>query len=143
MPNPASSGTGFFDVTAWLTLFGDGGKGGGWQFMNGLYENIAQYALRLQACNMAASGEFVLGISFEYRGNSNKARAHRLIWCSRRKAWLGSGAFGIHKGARSLMRRRSSPTGRRSKDAMALYGKNFAITAVPGMAPPLPDALRL
>ena len=28
MPNPASSGTGFFDVTAWLTLFGDdGGKG--------------------------------------------------------------------------------------------------------------------
>src|SRR5512133_1275221 len=23
MPNPASSGTGYFDVTAWLTLFGD------------------------------------------------------------------------------------------------------------------------
>ena len=28
MPNPASSGTGYFDVTAWLTLFGDDkGKG--------------------------------------------------------------------------------------------------------------------
>ena len=31
MPNPASSGTGFFDVSAWLTLWGDdAGKGGGW-----------------------------------------------------------------------------------------------------------------
>src|SRR6476469_7884227 len=30
MPNPASSGTGFFDVSAWLTLWGDdAGKGGG------------------------------------------------------------------------------------------------------------------
>ena len=30
MPNPASSGTGYFDVVAWLTLFGDkDGKGGG------------------------------------------------------------------------------------------------------------------
>ena len=29
MPNPASSGTGFFDVNAWLTLWGDdNGKGG-------------------------------------------------------------------------------------------------------------------
>ena len=41
MPNPASSGTGFFDVIAWLTLWGDemanpGGKGGGWKFMDGL-----------------------------------------------------------------------------------------------------------
>ena len=44
MPNPASSGTGYFDVTAWLTLFGDdNGKGGGWNFMDALHENIAQY----------------------------------------------------------------------------------------------------
>ena len=51
MPNPASSGTGYFDVTAWLTMFGDDkGKGGGWKYMDGLHENIAQYTpLRLQA----------------------------------------------------------------------------------------------
>ncbi len=43
MPNPASSGTGYFDVIAWLTLFGDqNGKGGGWKYMDALHENIAQ-----------------------------------------------------------------------------------------------------
>ncbi|MBC7378657.1 MAG: extracellular solute-binding protein, partial [Burkholderiaceae bacterium] len=76
MPNPASSGTGFFDVTAWLTLWGDdNGKGGGWKYMDALHENIAQYTHSgAKPCNMAASGEYVMGISFEYRGNTNKAK---------------------------------------------------------------------
>ena len=58
MPNPASSGTGYFDVVAWLTLFGDqAGKGGGWKFMDGLHNNIAQYTHSgSKPCNMAASG---------------------------------------------------------------------------------------
>jgi ABC-type Fe3+ transport system substrate-binding protein len=48
MPNPASSsGTGFFDVTAWLTLWGDdNGKGGGWKYMDALHENIASTPTR-------------------------------------------------------------------------------------------------
>ena len=79
MPNPASSGTGFFDVTAWLTLWGDkDGKGDGWKFMDALHENIAQYTHSgSKPCNMAASGEFVMGISFEYRANANKAKGAR------------------------------------------------------------------
>ena len=58
MPNPASSGTGYFDVTAWLALWGDdNGKGGGWKFMDALHENIAQYTHSgSKPCNMAASG---------------------------------------------------------------------------------------
>ncbi|MEP7208976.1 MAG: extracellular solute-binding protein, partial [Casimicrobiaceae bacterium] len=36
MPHPASSGTGFFDVTAWLQMFGEQD---GWKFMDGLHEN--------------------------------------------------------------------------------------------------------
>ena len=57
MPNPASSGTGFFDVSAWLTLWGDdGGKGGGWKFMDALHENIAQYTQSgSKPCNMAGT----------------------------------------------------------------------------------------
>ncbi len=44
MPNPASSGTGYFDVVAWLQLWGDdNGKGGGWKYMDALHENIGQY----------------------------------------------------------------------------------------------------
>ena len=40
MPNPASSGTGFFDVTAWLQTMGEAN---GWKYMDQLHENIAQY----------------------------------------------------------------------------------------------------
>src|SRR5213076_2397890 len=64
MPNPASSGTGYFDVTAWLALFGDdNGKGGGWKFMDALHENIAQYTHSgSKPCNMAGTGEAIVGI---------------------------------------------------------------------------------
>ena len=120
MPNPASSGTGFFDVTAWLTLFGDdNGKGGGWKYMDALHENIAQYTHSgSKPCNMASSGEFVLGISFEYRANTNKAKGAPidLVFPKEGLGWDLEAS---------------------SKDAMLLYGKNFAITAQPGVAAPL------
>ncbi|MEP7330053.1 MAG: putative 2-aminoethylphosphonate ABC transporter substrate-binding protein, partial [Betaproteobacteria bacterium] len=72
MPHPASSGTGYFDVTAWLQMFGEPA---GWKFMDGLHENIAQYMHSgSKPCASAAAGEFVVGISFEYRANREKAR---------------------------------------------------------------------
>ena len=142
MPNPASSGTGFFDVTAWLTLFGDdAGKGGGWQFMNALHENIAQYTHSgSKPCNMAGSGEFVVGISFEYRANSNKAKGAPidLVFPKEGLGW-DLEAFAIHKGTKKLDAAKKLADWASSKDAMALYGKNFAITAVAGMAGALPN----
>ncbi len=140
MPNPASSGTGYFDVTAWLTLFGDNnGKGGGWKFMDGLHENIAQYTHSgSKPCNMAAAGEFVMGISFEYRGNANKAKGAPidLIFPKEGLGW-DLEAFAIHKGTKKLEAAQKLADWASSKDAMMLYGKNFAITAQPGLAPPL------
>ena len=142
MPNPASSGTGFFDVTAWLTLFGDdGGKGGGWTYMNELHENIAQYTHSgSKPCNMAGSGEFVLGISFEYRANSNKAKGAPidLVFPKEGLGW-DLEAFAIHKGTKKLDAAKKLADWASSKEAMTLYGKNFAITAVPGMASALPN----
>jgi iron(III) transport system substrate-binding protein len=140
MPNPASSGTGFFDVTAWLTLWGDdNGKGGGWKYMDALHENIAQYTHSgSKPCNMAASGEFVMGISFEYRGNTNKAKGAPidLIFPKEGLGW-DLEAFAIHKGTKNLAAAQKLADWASSKDAMMLYGKNFAITAQPGLAPPL------
>ena len=105
MPNPASSGTGFFDVTAWLSLWGDdNGKGGGWKYMDALHENIAQYTHSgSKPCNMAAAGEFVVGISFEYRGNSNKAKGAPidLVFPKEGLGW-DLEAFAIHKGTKKL-----------------------------------------
>jgi iron(III) transport system substrate-binding protein len=140
MPNPASSGTGYFDVTAWLTLWGDkDGKGGGWKYMDGLHENIAQYTHSgSKPCNMAASGEFLMGISFEYRGNTNKAKGAPidLIFPKEGLGW-DLEAFAIHKGTKKLAAAQKLADWASSKDAMMLYGKNFAITAQPGLAPPL------
>jgi iron(III) transport system substrate-binding protein len=132
MPNPASSGTGYFDVTAWLTLFGDkDGKGGGWKYMDALHENIAQYTHSgSKPCNMAASGEFLAGISFEYRGNANKAKGAPidLVFPKEGLGW-DLEAFAIHKGTKKLDAAKKLADWASSKDAMMLYGKNFAITA--------------
>jgi len=40
MPNPASSGTGFLDVSSWLQIMGEEK---GWEFMDALHQNIAGY----------------------------------------------------------------------------------------------------
>ena len=140
MPNPASSGTGYFDVVAWLTLFGDqNGKGGGWKYMDGLHANIAQYTHSgSKPCNMAASGEYVVGISFEYRANANKAKGApiELVFPKEGLGW-DLEAFAIHKGTKKLDAAKKLADWASSKDAMMLYGKNFAITAQPGVAAPL------
>ena len=140
MPNPASSGTGYFDVTAWLTLWGDqNGQGGGWKYMDALHENIAQYTHSgSKPCNMAATGEYVVGISFEYRANTNKAKGAPIdiIFPKEGLGWEME-AFGIMKGTKKLDAAKKLADWASSKDAMLLYGKNFAITAQPGVAAPL------
>ena len=140
MPNPASSGTGFFDVTAWLTLWGDqDGNGGGWKYMDSLHENIAQYTHSgSKPCNMASAGEYVVGISFEYRANANKAKGAPidLVFPKEGLGW-DLEAFAIHKGTKKLEAAKKLADWASSKDAMMLYGKNFAITAQPGVAAPL------
>jgi len=138
MPNPASSGTGFFDVTAWLTLWGEKG---GWEYMDRLHENIAQYTHSgSKPCNQAAQGEFVVGISFEYRANSNKAKGAPidLVFPKEGLGW-DLEAFAIHKGTKKLAAAKKLADWASSKNAMKLYGKNFAITAQPGVADPLPN----
>ena len=142
MPNPASSGTGYFDVTAWLALFGDdNGKGGGWKFMDALHENIAQYTHSgSKPCVMAGNGEAVIGISFEYRANTIKAKGGPidLVFPKEGLGW-DLESFGIHKGTQKMAAAQKLADWASSKDAMQLYGKNFAITAQPGVASPLPN----
>jgi len=136
MPNPASSGTGYFDVSAWLQTMGEQR---GWKYMDALHENIAQYTHSgSKPCNMAAAGEYVVGISFEYRANTNKAKGAPidLVFPREGLGW-DLEAFGIHKGTKKLAAAKKLADWASSKNAMKLYGKNFAITAQPGVAEPL------
>ena len=138
MPHPASSGTGFFDVTAWLQMWGETE---GWKFMDGLHENIAQYTHSgSKPCRQAGAGEFPIGISFEYRANVTKASGAPidLIFPSEGLGWdLESVA--IMKGTKKLAAAKKLVDWAISKDAMLLYAKNFAIVAMPGIAAPLPN----
>jgi iron(III) transport system substrate-binding protein len=136
MPNPASSGTGYFDVAAWLTMWGEKK---GWDYMDKLHENIAMYTHSgSKPCNQSATGEFVIGISFEYRAHTNKAKGAPidLVFPKEGLGW-DLEAFAIHKGTKKMEAAKKLADWASSKNAMILYGKNFAITAQPGVAEPL------
>ena len=137
MPNPASSGTGYFDVTAWLTLRGDdNGKGGGWKFMDALHENIAQYTHSgSKPCRQAGAGEFVVGISFDFRGNDVKQKGApvELIFPKEGLGYDIEGS-GIMKGTKKMDAAKKLMDWVASKEANEAYSKNFAIVAYPGVA---------
>ncbi len=65
MPNPASSGTGFLDVSSWIQIMGEDKA---WSYMDALHENVAVYTHSgSKPCQQAAAGEFVVGISWPFR----------------------------------------------------------------------------
>ncbi|GLR13504.1 putative 2-aminoethylphosphonate ABC transporter substrate-binding protein [Chitinimonas viridis] len=135
MPNPASSGTGYFDVTAWLTLFGEKE---GWAYMDKLHDNIAQYTHSgSKPCKQAAAGEFPIGISFEYRAAKLKEGGAPLdlVFPKEGLGWDVE-ATAIMKGAKNLEAARKLADWSASRSANELYEKNFAIVAYPGVAKP-------
>ena len=72
MPNPASSGTGFLTVSAVLQLMGEEK---GWDYLDGLHENIAMYTHSgSKPAKLAGKGEFPIGMSFAYRGFKQRAK---------------------------------------------------------------------
>lgn len=138
MPHPASSGTGFFDVSAWLQLWGEAE---GWKFMDALHENIAQYMHSgSRPCASAANGEYVVGISFEYRANREKAQGKpiELVFPKEGLGW-DLEAAAIHKGTKNMAAAQKLMDWAASDEAMALYANNFAIVAVPALSKPLPN----
>ena len=138
MPHPASSGTGFFDVTAWMQLYGEAEA---WKYMDGLHENIAQYVHSgSKPCRQAGAGEFVMGISFEYRGNVTKASGApiELIFPKEGVGW-DMEASAIMKSSKKQDAARKLLDWSVTREANELYAKNFAIVAMPGVAKPLPN----
>jgi iron(III) transport system substrate-binding protein len=138
MPHPASSGTGFLDVTAWLQLYGEAEA---WKYMDALHENIAQYVHSgSKPCRQAGAGEFVMGISFEYRGNATKASGAPvdLIFPKEGVGW-DMEASAIMKASKKQDAAKKLLDWSVTKDANELYAKNYAIVAMPGVAQPLPN----
>lgn len=60
-PHPASSGSGYMNVSGWLQTLGEEK---GWEYMDKLHPNIKSYVHSgTKPCAMAAQGEVVFGIS--------------------------------------------------------------------------------
>ena len=133
MPNPASSGTGFLDVTAWLQMFGEKG---GWEYMDGLHQNVAVYTHSgSKPCVMAGAGEFPVGISFEYRANvvRTKGAPIDVLFPKEGLGW-DLESIGIVKDTPKLDAAKKLADWASTREANELYAKNFAITAIPGIA---------
>jgi iron(III) transport system substrate-binding protein len=130
MPHPASSGTGYLQVAAWLQIMGEQA---GWAYMDRLHENIAVYTHSGSApCVQAARGERVVGIGFDMRGAREKTQGApiELILPSEGAGW-DMEATAIVKGTRNLAAARKVADWVASKGANELYGRYYALVAHP------------
>lgn len=133
MPHPASSGTGFLDVSAWLQMMGEEK---GWAYMDGLHQNITSYMHSgSKPCKDAGRGEVAIGVSFDFRGaqEKNSGAPVEVIVPEEGTGWDAESVAIIAdtdkmEAAQKLMDFAISD------EAMKIYNKSFAVLAVPGIA---------
>ena len=138
MPNPASSGTGYQAVYAWLQLMGEKG---GWEFMDKLHQNVAVYTHSGSApCVQAAKGERVVGIGADMRGAREKTGGAPLdvILAKEGSPW-DMEATAIVKGTKNLAAAQKLADFAVTKEAYEMYGKFYAIVGYPGLNPAPPN----
>ena len=134
MPNPNASGTGVVMVSSWLQTYGDVA---GWQYMDDLNKNIAQYvASGSKPCQLAATGEFPIGLSFSTRAAALKTEGAPIdiIFAKEGAGWDLEGSA-ILKGTQHLAAAKRFMDWSVSDDALMLYSKNYAV-----LPRPVPDA---
>ncbi|NUH64013.1 ABC transporter substrate-binding protein [Sulfitobacter sp. S0837] len=74
MPNPASSGTGYIQISSILQMMGEED---GWALLDDLDENVAQYIKSgSKPCHAASAGEYIVGASYDMRAIKNIAEGY-------------------------------------------------------------------
>jgi len=132
MPNPAASGTGYLMVSGWIQTMGEAKA---WQYMDALHQNIGIYSQSgSKPCRQAGTGEFALGLSFEYRANKTKREGAPIdiVLPSEGLGW-DMEATGILKTSRKPEAAKALADWAVSRQANQLYAKNFAVVALPGI----------
>ncbi len=136
MPNPASSGTGFLDVSSWIQMWGEEKA---WKFMDGLHDNIGIYTHSgSKPCKMAGKGEFPIGVSFAYKGAQLRAKGAPVLTVapSEGVGWDVE-AFGLVKGAKNAADAKKFADWSVTKEINVIYNKEYAVVAYPGVAKPV------
>ncbi len=136
MPNPASSGTGFLDVSSWLQMWGEDKA---WKFMDALHENIGIYTHSgSKPCKMAGKGEFPIGVSFAYKGAQLKAKGAPVLTVapSEGVGW-DLESFGLVKGAKNAADAKKFADWSVTREINVIYNQEYAVVAYPGVAKPV------
>jgi len=136
MPNPASSGTGFLDVSSWLQIMGETE---GWKYMDALHQNIGVYTHSgSKPCTMAGAGEYPVGISFEFRAARVKKQGApiEIVFPAEKSGW-DMETTAIVKGTKNLDAVKTLVDWSVSEKAMKLYSEGYAIVAIPKLSQPI------
>jgi iron(III) transport system substrate-binding protein len=130
MPHPASSGTGYLIVAAWLQTMGEAEA---WKFMDALHENIAVYTHSGSApCVQSAKGERVAGLCLDMRAAKEKtAGAPIEVIVPKEGVGWELEATSIVKGTQKLAVAKKIMDWVASKEANTAYSKFYAIVAHP------------
>ncbi len=130
MPHPASSGTGYLMVAAWVQTMG---ADAAWKFMDALHENMAVYTHSGSApCVQAAKGERIAGLGFDMRGAREKSNGAPIeIVLPTEGAGWDMEASSIMKGTKQLALAKKVMDWAASKSANELYSKYYALVAHP------------
>nr|WP_231512153.1 putative 2-aminoethylphosphonate ABC transporter substrate-binding protein [Paucibacter sp. KBW04] len=130
MPHPASSGTGFLMVSAWLQGMGEAK---GWAFMDALHQNMGVYTHSgSKPCRQAGAGEFPVGLSFDYRANKTKKDGApiAIVFPKEGLGWDVE-ATAIFKSSKKQDAARALADWAVTRKANELYAGNFAVLALP------------
>jgi iron(III) transport system substrate-binding protein len=138
MPNPNSSGTGFFHVSGWIQMMGEARA---WEFMDRLHQNVAVYVHSgSKPCRDAATGEFPVGIAYELLGAQLKTRGAPIetLIMAEGGGW-DMDAFAIIKGTKNVAAARRLADWASSRKANELYSRFATQVAWPGIENRMPN----
>jgi len=130
MPNPASSGTGFLDVSSWMQIWDEKRA---WAYMDELHKNIASYTHSGSTpCKQAASGEFTVGVSWPFRGAKLKSKGAPIdIIIPEEGIGWEMVAIAIIKGAKNLKDSKTFIDWAISVPAMRIYANRYSVVGMP------------
>lgn len=131
MPNPASAGTGYLQVSSLLQLMGEDA---GWKYLKDLDKNIAQYIKSgSRPCKMASAGEFAIGASFAFAAVKNMAEGFPIAMV------IPSEGAGYEIEVNGLMKTSANKVDAKvfldwllTPEAAVLYGERAEMNSIPG-----------
>lgn len=131
MPNPASSGTGYLQISSLLQMKGEEE---GWKFLHALDKNMGQYIKSgSKPCKLTRVGEYAVGASFAFVGVKSIQKGYPI------KLVIPSEGAGYEIEVSGLMNTSKNKDDVKrfldwllTPEAAALYGERAAMSVVPG-----------